>query len=58
MNNASQKVLSLLAIGGLASASAAQAQQTVKPANSSTVQSPVLLDISTVVGSGGTTVPP
>ena len=58
MNTTSQKVVSLLAVAGLAGASAAQAQQVVKPANSSTAQTPVLADIPTVVGPGGTGFPP
>jgi hypothetical protein len=58
MTNASQKVLSLLAIGGLASASAAQAQQVVKPANSSTAQTPVLVESTSDLTTGGHMVPP
>jgi hypothetical protein len=58
MITTSQKVVSFLAVAGLASASAAQAQQVVKPANSSTAQTPVLLDTSTVVGPGGSGFPP
>jgi hypothetical protein len=58
MNNTSQKVLSVLAVAGIASASAARAQQVVKPTNSNVAQTPVLVESTSDLTTGGHTVPP